>query len=128
MSEPRVLSALRACSRGATATDIARSTALPGLDVIAALYALRDRGIVRIGQRGRWLATEPPAEPATRGMVAGSGERHDECAHYAECLSAVVRSDARGHARCPTACPHYTPVRIVRSDLTRTGRVAGGEW
>lgn len=49
-------------------------------------------------------------------MIAGPGERHDECAHYDGCLG---RARRLSDAHCPPGCADYEPepphVRIARA-------------
>jgi hypothetical protein len=42
-------------------------------------------------------------------MVAGRGERLDDCINYSACLGVAAREHPHG-ACCPKGCPGYRPI------------------
>lgn len=73
-----------------------------------------------------WDRDPPPAPDSSPSgvyrlpvLIAGRGERRDDCTHYGECLGRFVRSvkyyrgrshDADAPARCPAGCSSFALV------------------
>ena len=96
-----------AANPGARPVDAQTALGLPKEQVKGAWQTLRERGeIPDAAPRSNQRAVSPELARRLLPMVAGAGERRDDCRYYPEHVDRAGTATS-GEAHCPAGCPSF---------------------